>query len=253
MTKIGNDSRNPNGDTMPAKRYTWGMFTGIVETAGRVAAVTDQPAGKRLVIDPGDWLPRNGVFSDGDSICVSGVCLTLVTADGGKLAFDVIQETLDKSRLGALTEGSRANLESSLTASTAMGGHFVQGHVDGTGTVLHVQSGDDWRVTIQTPKGLERYIVPKGSITVDGVSMTLAEVSADSFVIALIPTTLEVTTLSDLKPGDPVNLEADIMVKTIVHYLDQVQSGNQPESGNSLTMQTLLNAGFVGDEQASAT
>jgi len=203
------------------------MFTGLVQAKGRVAAVSSRAGGVRLEIDPGSWQHRSG---PGDSVSVSGCCLT-VAADpainGGRLAFDVVPETLSKTTLGALTAGMPVNLERSLAAGDLLGGHFVQGHVDGVGTVEAVQAGPDWRVRIRPPYEIAPYIAPKGSIAVEGVSLTVVAVDAASgwFEVALIPTTLEKTTLGNLKSGDRLNLETDILAKTVVNYMRHYAGG----------------------------
>jgi len=214
------------------------MFTGIVQAIGKVSSVAPQGAGRRLVIDLAGWTPAVGV-RHGDSICVSGVCLTVVKFDDHSLAFDVIHETLQRSSLGRLKQGDAVNLEPSLTLQTPMGGHFVQGHVDGVGEVVSIQSGDDWRARIKPPAGVMDYIAAKGAITVEGVSLTVASVTHDDFEIALIPATLQLTTLASLKSGDPVNLETDIVARQIVHYLQR------RSTGGSVSMSALREAGFV--------
>ncbi len=193
------------------------MFTGLVQAMGRVRGVTRSDSGVRLRIDPEQWDRR---WRPGDSISISGCCLT-ATGDGESLAFDVIAETLSKTTLGALAEGSRVNLESSLMASDLMGGHIVQGHVDGVGVVESVRTGADWRVAVRPPAALMEYMVPKGSVCLDGVSLTLAAVDpkAGTIEVALIPETLQRTTLASLKPGDRCNIEADVLAKTIVHWM----------------------------------
>lgn len=195
------------------------MFTGLVQAVGRVARREPTPRGLRLVIDPGGWSHRPEV---GDSISVSGCCLTLAEPlDGsGRMVFHAVPETLEKTTLGSLREGEGVNLEHSCRADTLMGGHIVQGHVDAVGRVVGLQADpSDWRVQVEPPAELMPYIVPKGSITVEGVSLTIARVDAASFGVALIPTTLEKTTLAGLRLGSPVNLEADTIAKTVVHYL----------------------------------
>lgn len=200
------------------------MFTGIVQATGVVQSIADVPAGKRLTIDRQGWQPRDVSLAHGDSICVSGVCLTLVAFDDATLAFDVIPETLRRSSLGRLAVGSRVNLEPSLTPTTPMGGHTVQGHIDGVGHVRALANDDgEWRLTIDTPDALMDYMVPKGSVAIEGVSLTIAEVDDTGFTVALIPTTLELTTLGALKAGDPVNLETDILARTVVHVLRRWQ------------------------------
>ncbi|MCE9589104.1 MAG: riboflavin synthase [Planctomycetes bacterium] len=199
------------------------MFTGIVQATGKIASLDKTPAGVRLVVDRSAWRPRSEP-AIGDSICVSGVCLTLVKHGPGTLQFDVIAETLAKTSLGRRSAGDAVNLEPSLTADTPIGGHFMQGHVDATGVVTCIQTGSDYRITIRPPADLMDYIVPKGSIAIDGVSLTLAAVHDDTFEVALIPTTLDMTTLGALKTGDEVNLETDIISKTVVNYLRRRQT-----------------------------
>lgn len=196
------------------------MFTGIVQAMGSAREVLRTPGGVRLVIDPGDWDHRPEV---GESIAVGGCCLTLAAPVGsrGGWVFDVVAETLAKTTLGSLAAGSRVNLERSLRAAEFMGGHVVQGHVDGVGVVERVQTGGDWRVRVRPPGPLMEFMVPKGSVTIEGVSLTLAVVEPGSGLIevALIPTTLEKTTLADLKAGAGVNIEADVFTKTVVHWV----------------------------------
>ncbi len=198
------------------------MFTGLVQSVGsvrKVERIGDGPDGPvRLVIDPGSWVHRP---SHGDSISVSGVCLTVAnrpTARSRMLGFTAVPETLSKTTLGGLRAGGRVNLEHALTPSTFLGGHLVQGHVDGKGKVVSVRRGGDWRVRVHLPAGLREFIVPKGSVCLDGVSLTVASVYADGFEVALIPTTLELTTLGGLTPGDWVNVETDLVVKTILAW-----------------------------------
>lgn len=198
------------------------MFTGIVQARGRVVAVERNSFGVRLVIDTQGWRPAETTFKHGDSICVSGVCLTLVQLDARGLHFDVIAETLAKTTLGDLAPGSGVNIEPSLTPSSQLGGHFMQGHVDGVGRITRIVSTEaEHRVSVEPPAELKDYVVPKGSIAIDGVSLTIASVDGNTFDVALIPTTLQLTTLGQAKVGDRVNLEADILAKTIVHYLRQ--------------------------------
>jgi riboflavin synthase len=198
------------------------VFTGLVQAVGVVGQAEASAAGRRLVIDAGAWTHRP---APGESISVSGACLTQAGPFTGELVFDVIPETLEKTTLGGLEPGSRVNLERSLAAGDLIGGHFVQGHVDGVGTVERVQTEGEWRVRIAAPEAVAPYLVPKGSIAVAGVSLTLAAVEGDSFEIALIPTTLEETTLGDLQEGDGVNLEADTLAKTVATLLERRQNG----------------------------
>ena len=188
------------------------VFTGIVEELGTVASIV--PMG---VLAETARLALHGpvVTTDarhGDSIAVNGVCLTVVEVDGDVFTTDVMRETLDRSSLGALRPGDPVNLERSATLATRMGGHLVQGHVDGVGTIL-AQVGGDY--TFSLPGGLARYVVEKGSITVDGVSLTVTHVTDESFGVGLIPTTLKLTTLGAKGVGDPVNLEVDVVAKYV--------------------------------------
>ena len=217
------------------------MFTGLVETIGRIHSLTTVSGGKRLGVDVGVWKPRNGVFELGDSICVSGVCLTVTNQESNLLYFDVISQTLSCSRLGQLAVGGHVNLESSLTANTAMGGHIVQGHVDGMGQVVKVlTTPQEFRITIAPPSDLMNAIVPKGSVCIDGVSLTLASITDSTFDVALIPTTLAMTTLKDVTTGQNVNLETDIVSKTILHWLTRNASQAQ-----GMTLDKLRDAGFM--------
>jgi riboflavin synthase len=195
------------------------MFTGLVQAVGLVTEARPTDRGVSITIDPASWARAHKA---GDSVCVAGVCLT-VTSDapaGAPLAFDAVRETLDKTTLAYLRPGARVNLEASLRADSLLGGHFVQGHVDAPGAVEHVQDDPrDWRVRIRPPGELMDYIAPKGSITVDGVSLTIAAAAGDTFEVALIPTTLRDTTLSSLRAGDACNIECDMLAKTVVHFL----------------------------------
>jgi riboflavin synthase len=197
------------------------MFTGLVQAVGTAAEVSPAAAGVRLLIDPGGWVHRPAA---GESICVSGVCLTVAAAPaevGGCLAFDVVPETLRRTTLGTLRPGSRVNLERSLAVGDLMGGHTVQGHVDGVAKIERVETGGEYRVSIRPPPELMVYLVPKGSVAVDGVSLTVAAVVAErgTFDVALIPTTLAQTTLGELRPGATCNLETDVLARTVVQYL----------------------------------
>jgi riboflavin synthase alpha subunit len=239
-----------NGCAAPRndRYYTAGMFTGIVQAIGRVARLDRHPFGIRLVVDRSGWTPPHGYRpAHGDSICVSGVCLTVVDATEQTLAFDVIAETLAKTTLGDLAVGGGVNLEPAVTPNQPLGGHFMQGHVDGVGVVEAIKAdADEWRVTIQPPGELMDYIVPKGSVAIDGVSLTIATLTDTAFDVALIPTTLELTTLRDRKAGDRVNLEADVLSKTIVHYLRRMGAAGGLREAQPVTMALLEQAGFTG-------
>jgi riboflavin synthase len=193
------------------------VFTGIVEELGEVVALTDLGDSVRLT------LRGPAVVADarrGDSIAVNGVCLTVVETTADTFTADVMRETLDRSSLGALAPGARVNLERPMRLDGRLGGHLVQGHVDGTGVVEERSRSEHWDVVrISLPHDLTRYVVPKGSITVDGVSLTVAAVDEGSFTVSLIPTTLELTTLGRKQPGDPVNLEVDVVAKYVERLL----------------------------------
>ena len=182
------------------------MFTGLVREVGQVASFD---GGRLVVAAATDAAP-------GDSVAIDGVCLTVVESGGGRLAFDVVPETLDRVK----PFGARVNVEPALRAGDPLGGHYVQGHVDGVGRVRGVEpEGNGARVRIEAPPELLRYCVEKGSITVDGVSLTVAELAADAFAVALVPHTLAATTLSELAPGRRVNLEADVLAKYVERLL----------------------------------
>jgi riboflavin synthase len=204
------------------------LFTGIVQTKLKIGAITPVPVGVRLSIERAGWmpLPKGLVLALGDSVCVSGVCLTLAEISDKTMGFDVIPETLRVTRLGALKPGDSVNIEPAMTPSSQFGGHIVQGHVDGVGRVVSAgQSGQEWRVRVALPAELMDYMVPKGSVTLDGVSLTLAALGPDWAEVALIPTTLEVTTLGNLKSGEVINVEADVFAKTVVHFMRRTGGG----------------------------
>jgi len=187
------------------------VFTGIIEELGTVVAIDPLGDSARLSIR-GATVTSDAAH--GDSISVNGVCLTVVDNADGIFTADVMGESLDRSTLGSLTAGAAVNLERAATMATRLGGHIVQGHVDGVGTVLSRESGDQWEtVTFSLPPQLARYVVEKGSITVDGISLTVMAVTDDTFSVGLIPTTLKLTTLGAKGVGDQVNLEVDIRAK----------------------------------------
>jgi riboflavin synthase len=197
------------------------MFTGIVEEVGDVVAADVRPEGARLRVRAPRLAP---LASLGDSIAVSGCCLTVVERDGDVVAFDAVPETLGRTTLGALEPGGRVNLEDSLRAGEPLGGHFVQGHVDGVGEVARRdREGDGARLAVRTPAELRRFLAPKGSIAVAGVSLTVAALTDDGFEVALIPHTLAVTTLGELNPGDRVNLETDVLARHVERLLGPLE------------------------------
>ncbi|MEU7102527.1 riboflavin synthase [Streptomyces longwoodensis] len=205
------------------------MFTGIVEELGEVTAVETLDDACRFRL-------RGPVVTDGakhgDSIAVNGVCLTVVEHEGDEFTADVMAETLNRSSLGALTVGSRVNLERPTAVGARLGGHIVQGHVDGTGEIVARTPSEHWEIVeISLPAHLSRYVVEKGSITVDGISLTVVEAGTDRFTVSLIPTTLALTTLGRKQPGDPVNLEVDVVAKYVERLLAAGQAGQPGQAG----------------------
>lgn len=195
------------------------MFTGIVEERGSVRAITDLGDAARLSIR-GPVVTQDA--KPGDSISVNGVCLTVVDLVDAGFTADVMAETLRRSSLGALTEGSDVNLERAARVDARLGGHIVQGHVDGVATVREIVPTEHWTtMAFDLPDGLARYVVEKGSIAVDGVSLTVVAVDDRSFSVSLIPTTLAHTTLGTRQPGDRVNIEVDVLAK----YVERLLSG----------------------------
>ncbi len=196
------------------------MFTGIVEERGEVIALDDH----RLAVRCATVTTDSAV---GASVAVNGVCLTVVERTDGALAFDLSDETLARTSLRRLAPGDPVNLERPVTLTSRLGGHMVQGHVDGVGDVLEVTpdpGATGSRLRLRLPADLLRYVVEKGSLTVDGVSLTVAEVVADGVAIALIPHTLAVTTLGTARPGDPVNLEVDVIAKYVERLMEGVDA-----------------------------
>lgn len=207
------DVRGVGEELPPPTREENRVFTGIIEERGEVLAMERLGDSSRFRLRG----PR--VCEDaqrGDSIAVNGVCLTVVSAADGEFTADVMAETLSRSNLGVLTAGSPVNLERPVRLGGRLGGHLVQGHVDGTGIIITRTPGERWEVIdITLPPGLSRYVVEKGSITVDGVSLTVVQAAEDHFTVSLIPTTLALTTLGVKQPGDPVNLEVDVLAKYV--------------------------------------
>ncbi|MFI7613095.1 riboflavin synthase [Nonomuraea terrae] len=189
------------------------MFTGIIEEKGDVVAIEQAGGGARLSVR-GPLVTSDAAH--GDSIAVSGVCLTVVTVEDDVFTVDVMKESLDRSSLGALAEGSAVNLERAVRADQRLGGHIVQGHVDGTAVLLSREPGDNWdNLRFSLPEALARYVAEKGSIAIDGISLTVTTVDDESFGVSLIPTTLKLTTLGDRRVGDVVNLEVDVIAKYV--------------------------------------
>lgn len=194
------------------------MFTGIVRAIGRIREIEDRGGDAGLVVDCGGLDLSTAAL--GDSIAIAGACLTVTRVDGGCCAFDVSRETLERTTLGLLRPGDPVNLEPALRAGDPLGGHYVTGHVDGLARVVG-ESPDarSWRVRFDVPAALSRYVAPKGSVTLDGVSLTVNEVEGRVFGVNLIPHTREVTTLGLLRPGQAVNLEVDIIARYVERLL----------------------------------
>jgi riboflavin synthase len=193
------------------------MFTGIVEQTVRVAEVTAGPKSRRLslAIDFPD-------LRHGQSIAVNGVCLTIAELSHGQVGFDVIQETLNRTNLGLLKAGDEVHIERSLRIGDRLDGHFVQGHVDGPARIMEQRAdAQEWRVSLECSADLAKYLTPKGSVTLDGVSLTLASLDANRFQVALIPTTVQMTTLARQPVGWPCNMECDILAKTVMSFLEK--------------------------------
>ncbi len=205
------------------------MFTGIVEELGEIVAI-EHGTESAVVTVRGPLVTSDATH--GASIAVNGVCLTVVEHHGEEFSVDVMAETLSRSSLGSLQAGSRVNLERAMTATARFDGHIVQGHVDGTAQILARVPGDRWEVVQFTlPAEVSRYVVEKGSITVDGVSLTVSAVTEDTFSISLIPTTLERTTLGRKEVGDPVNLEVDVIAKYVERLLTHTNDSRTTGAG----------------------
>jgi riboflavin synthase alpha subunit len=195
------------------------VFTGIVRERGRIVAAESDGAGVRLRIEAAETA---GAVAPGDSVAVAGCCLTVTSADGGALEFDAVPETVARTTLGGLEPGAEVNVEPALRAGEPLGGHFVQGHVDGRGRVAALdREGDGARLRLELAPEFLRYCVEKGSIALDGVSLTVAALREDGIELALVPFTLEHTTLAALRPGDEVNVEVDLLAK----YAERLASG----------------------------
>ncbi|WP_124727280.1 riboflavin synthase [Staphylospora marina] len=216
------------------------MFTGIVEEVGSIVRMERAGQAMRLAVKCRKVLEGTRL---GDSIAVNGVCLTVVELGDDVFAADVMPETMNKTDLGHLKTGSPVNLERAVAAGQRMGGHFVQGHVDGVGKVVERTPHENAVLfTIQVPKELTRYMVDKGSVAVSGISLTLVEVGADRFTVSIIPHTLEATILRFLEPGDPVNIEVDIIGKYLAKWANAGTCSSE-------TADTLLVTGKSGGKE----
>lgn len=213
------------------------MFTGIIEELGKIQSLAKMADGARITISANVVTQES---NEGDSIAVNGVCLTALNIGSKSFSADVSGETLRKSTLGVLKTGSVVNLERAVTPSTRLGGHIVQGHVDARGKFVSAsESGDFWTVRIGFPKEIGQYLVYKGSVSVEGISLTIAELGNDYFEIAVIPKTWEATNLSSLKSGDDVNLEADVIAKYVERIL------KYDKNAGEITMEKLQKLGFT--------
>jgi riboflavin synthase len=194
------------------------VFTGIVAQAVKVVAAENRPNGRRLVLDLSSLNWHD--LADGESVAVNGCCLTAAGVEGGRVGFDAVRETLDKTNLGTLAVGDFVHVERPLLATDRLDGHFVQGHVDGPAEVVAKRDDpNDWRMTCRVAAGLAEFLVPKGSVCLDGVSLTVADLRGDEFDVALIPTTLGRTTFANRPIGWKCNFEADVLVKAVVHRM----------------------------------
>lgn len=193
------------------------MFTGLVEAVGEIAVVAEQPPGRRFTIEAGKLAEDASI---GDSISINGCCLTVILIDGTRLDFEAGEETLSRTNLGGLATHSSVNLERSLAVGDRLGGHYVTGHIDAIGQLLERREDPPWaHLRFQMPERLASQVAAKGSIAIDGISLTVVDADSDSFTVALIPHTLDVTTLGSRKVGDAVNLETDVLAKYVERSL----------------------------------
>ena len=214
------------------------MFTGIVEEVGRVASIEQRGENRRIIV-AADRTPNE--LSAGASVSVSGVCLTALNIEPGRFSADLAPETWVRTSFSRIHEGALVNLELPMKADGRFGGHIVQGHVDGVGKVIafdRVADSGNWWLQIELPGEVEKYTVFKGSISIEGISLTVAKLEKNRCTVAIIPHTVEVTNLHSLKPGDPVNLEADLIAK----YVEKIMKGDARES--SFTIEELVEQGF---------
>lgn len=218
------------------------MFTGLIEELGKIVSVRRVETGRgraatRITIEAGGISSR---LTTGDSVAVSGVCLTALEIGTNTFSADLARETLERTSLGRLAEGSVVNLESPARAGEPMGGHIVQGHVDGTGKLVSLEpitGGEDWRLVIEIPHHLAKQVISQGSITIEGISLTVAKLGDNRVEIAIIPHTYQVTNLRTMRPGDPVNIETDVLAK----YAEKMA---QVKSMSKLTVAELMRRGF---------
>ena len=214
------------------------MFTGIIEEVGKVASIVQEHGNRRLTISSSKLVKELGM---GNSIAVSGVCLTAVQITGKSFGADLAAETWERTSFSRIKKGALVNLELPMRADGRFGGHIVQGHVDGTGKFLAldpIPDADDYWLRIEIPPELARYVIFKGSLSIEGISLTVARIEGTRVTVAIIPHTVEMTNLNSLKPGDPVNLEVDVIAK----YVEKMLRGDSANSG--ITVERLVSQGF---------
>jgi riboflavin synthase len=214
------------------------MFTGIIEEVGRVAKIEQRGENRRITVETVNTAKE---LATGQSVAVSGVCLTALDIKPKSFSADLAPETWTRTSFSRIHEGARVNLELPMKADGRFGGHIVQGHVDGVGKLIELEriaDSENWRLHIEIPSVIEKYTVLKGSITIEGISLTVAELDKHRCTIAIIPHTVEMTNLGSLKPGDPVNLEADLIAK----YVEKMMKGGAKQS--SITVEELVRQGF---------
>src|SRR5579872_3472595 len=214
------------------------MFTGIIEEVGRVRGIVHKSGNRRLTVSSNNLVKE---LKTGDSIAVSGVCLTAVDIKPDSIGFDLAEETWIRTSFSRIKEGASVNLELPMRADGRFGGHIVQGHVDGTGKFLALDSipgADNYWLRIEIPPDLARYVIHKGSLSIEGISLTVALIEGTRVTVAIIPHTVEMTNLNSLKRGDPVNLEVDMIAK----YVEKMMQGESANS--SVTLEKLVSAGF---------
>lgn len=219
------------------------MFTGIIEGLGTVLSVRPSSTGKRISVEADFSLDQTKI---GDSICVSGACLTAVSIDGRRFQADISPETIEKTTFGGIKIGERVNLERALTLSGRIDGHLVSGHVDGSGWIRSKQqTGNAILLSVEVPPWMSSYIIPKGSVAVDGISLTVNAVETGRFEVSIIPHTAAVTTISLKQKGGPVNIETDLIGKYVERFLKVYQGDTGEKSGSSVDMNLLARTGFL--------
>jgi riboflavin synthase len=214
------------------------MFTGIIEEVGRVASITNKDANRRLTVSASHLVKE---LKTGDSVAVSGVCLTAVEITSKSFCADLAEETWNRTSFSRIKQGALVNLELPMRADGRFGGHIVQGHVDGTGRLLtldEILGADNYWLRIEIPPELARYVIFKGSLSIEGISLTVAKIEGTQVTVAIIPHTTEMTNLKSLKPGDPVNLEVDMIAK----YVEKMMRGDS--ANPSITIERLVREGF---------